>query len=172
MSLSGNVMREPNISRVVISAGAVDKELEKVKKLIEIITQKKAQINKSGSRTRIPAFGVKPKMELGTSVTLRGNEALEILRKLLGAIDNKLSVAQIDQNNFSFGIPEYINIPGMKYLREIGIMGFNVTVVFERAGVRVKKRKIKAGRIPKKQHVTREEIIGFMRKTFNTEVEE
>jgi len=165
-------MREPKISRVVLSAGAVDKNLEKAKKLLEMITQKRAQINKSGPRMRIPAFGVKPKMELGTSVTLRGNEAVEILRKLLGAIDNKLDLRQIDQNNFSFGIPEYINIPGMKYIREIGIIGFNVAVVFERAGVRVKKRKIKAGRLPKKQHVTREEIIEFMKKNFNTEVDE
>ncbi len=165
-------MREPKISRVVLSAGAVDKELEKAKRLLEVITQKKAQINKSGPRMRIPAFGVKPKMELGTSVTLRGNDAMEILRRLLGAIDNKLDVSQIDQNNFSFGIPEYINIPEMKYIRDIGVRGFNVAVVFERAGVRVKKRKIKIGRLPKKQNVTREEIIDFMKKTFNTEVVE
>ena len=170
--MSGNVMREPKISRVVLSAGAVDKELEKAKRLLEVITQKKAQINKSGPRMRIPAFGVKPKMELGTSVTLRGNDAMEILRRLLGAIDNKLDVSQIDQNNFSFGIPEYINIPEMKYIRDIGVRGFNVAVVFERAGVRVKKRKIKIGRLPKKQNVTREEIIDFMKKTFNTEVVE
>ena len=165
-----NVMRVPKISRVVLSAGAVDKELEKAKRLMEIITEKKAQINKSGPRMRIPAFGVKPKMELGTSVTLRGEEAMNILRRLLGAIDNQLHVKQIDKNNFSFGIPEYINIPGMKYVRDIGIRGFNVTVVFERPGVRVKKRKIKPGKIPSRQHVSPEEIIEFMKKTFKTEV--
>ena len=165
-----NIMRAPKIARVVLSAGAVDKELEKAKRLLEILTEKKAQINKSGPRMRIPAFGVKPKMELGTSVTLRGEDALNILKKLLGAIDNQLNVKQIDKNNFSFGIPEYINIPGMKYVRDIGVRGFNVTVVFERPGVRVKKRKIKPGKIPKKQHVSPEEIIEFMKSTFKTEV--
>jgi len=167
-----NIMRIPKITRVVLSAGAVDKDLEKAKKLLEIISDKKAQITKSGSRTRIPAFGVKPKMELGTSVTLRDEEAIDVLRKLLGAIDNKLRVKQIDKNNFSFGIPEYINIPGVKYMREIGIRGFNVTVVFERPGIRVKKRRIKTGKIPSRQHVTPEEIIDFMKKTFKTEIEE
>lgn len=167
-----NAMRTPKITRVVLSAGAVDKDLEKAKKLLEIISEKKAQITKSGPRMRIPAFGVKPKMELGTSVTLRNAEAVEILRKLLGAIDNRLRIGQIDKNNFSFGIPEYINIPGTKYLREIGIRGFNVTVVFERPGVRVKRRKIKAGRIPSKQHVTPEEIITYMKENFKTEVVE
>ncbi|MEK6792811.1 MAG: 50S ribosomal protein L5 [Nanoarchaeota archaeon] len=170
--MSINIMRAPKIARVVLSAGAVDKDLEKAKKLIELISEKKAQITKSGARTRIPAFGVRPKMELGTSVTLRDEDAIEVLRKLLGAIDNRLKVTQIDKNNFSFGIPEYINIPGMKYVREIGIRGFNVTVVFERPGVRVKKRKIKPGAIPTKQHVSPEEIIDYMKKTFKTEVTE
>jgi large subunit ribosomal protein L5 len=167
-----NVMRIPKITRVVLSAGAVDKDLEKAKKLLEIISEKKAQITKSGPRMRIPAFGVKPKMELGTSVTLRKRDAIEILRRLLGAIDNRLKVKQIDKNNFSFGIPEYIDIPGTKYLREIGIRGFNVTVVFERPGLRVKKRKIKTGKIPGRQNVTPEEIIDFMRQTFKTEIVE
>ncbi|MBS3083618.1 50S ribosomal protein L5 [Candidatus Pacearchaeota archaeon] len=167
-----NVMRVPKISRVVLSAGAVDKDLEKAKKLLELISEKKAQITKSGARTRIPAFGVRPKMELGTCVTLRNEDAVNVLGKLLGAIDNQLKVSQIDKNNFSFGIPEYINIPGMKYSREIGIKGFNVTVVFERSGVRVKKRKIKPGTVPKKQHVSPEEIIDYMKKTFKTEVVE
>ena len=165
-----NVMRIPKITRVVLSAGAVDKDLEKAKKLLETISRKKAQINVSGPRARIPAFGVKPKMELGTNVTLRNKEAIEVLRRLLGAIDNRLKVKQIDKNNFSFGIPEYINIPGTKYMREIGIRGFNVTVVFERSGLRVKKRKIKKGIIPKRQHVSPEEIIDYMKQTFKTEI--
>lgn len=165
-----NVMRIPKITRVVLSAGAVDKDLEKAKKLLEIVSEKKAQITKSGARTRIPAFGVKPKMELGTSVTLRNQEAIEMLRKLLGAIDNKLKISSIDKNNFSFGIPEYINIPGIKYLREIGIRGFNVTVVFERAGIRVKKRRIKTGKVPSRQHVTPGEIADYMKDNFKTEI--
>ncbi len=168
--MNQNIMRTPKITRIVLSAGAVDKELDKAKKLLEIISEKKAQITKSGPRTRIPAFGVKPKMELGTCVTLRGKEAMNLLGKLLGAIDNQLKESQIDKNNFSFGIHEYINIPGMKYMREIGIRGFNVTVVFERPGIRVKRRKIKMGRVPAKQHVPKEEIIEFMRKHFKTEV--
>ena len=165
-----NVMRIPKITRVVLSAGAIDKDLEKAKKLLEIVSEKKAQITKSGARTRIPAFGVKPKMELGTSVTLRNQDAVEMLRKLLGAIDNKLKISSIDKNNFSFGIPEYINIPGIKYLREIGIRGFNVTVVFERAGIRVKKRRIKTGKVPSRQHVTPEEIADYMKDNFKTEI--
>lgn len=166
--MSENVMRTPKIVKVVLSAGAVGKELVKAAKLLEILTEKKAQIIKSGPRRRIPAFNVKPNMELGTRVTIRGEESVKILQRLLGAIDNVLKKSQIGKNNFSFGIKEYIEIPGMEYDRDIGIRGFNVTVVFERAGARVKKRKIKTGKFPQRQMVKEEEIIKYMEETFKT----
>ncbi len=163
-------MMKPCIKRVVLSAGATETDLDRAVKLLELISERKSQVIKSGPRKRIPAFGVKPNMPLGTCVTVRGKEAIELLKKLLGAIDNTLKEKQIQENLVSFGIDEYINIPGMKYVREIGIRGFNVTIVFERPGVRVKKRKIKRGKLPRKQHVTKKEIIDFMKDKFKTEI--
>lgn len=164
-----NLMRTPKITKLVLSAGATGKELEKSVNLLEIISGKKPQIIKSGPRRRIPAFGVKPNMSLGACVTLRGKSAVDLLRRLLGAIDNRIKEKQLSENNFSFGIEEYINIPEMKYVREIGIKGFSITVVFERAGVRVKRKKIKRGKLPGKQYVSKEEIVKFMKDKFNTE---
>lgn len=162
-------MRSPKVSRIVISAGATGNDLDKAVMLLELVTGEKPQIVKSGPKRRIPAFGVKPLMPLGTNVTIRGKKALDLLRRLLGAIDNTLKNKQIEENNFSFGIDEYINIPDMKYSRDIGIRGFNVTVVFERAGVRVKKKKIKRGHLPSRQHVSKEEIVAFMKDKFKTQ---
>jgi len=56
----------------------------------------------------------------------------------------------------------------MEYHRDIGIMGLDVTVVFKRAGRRVRLKKIKNGKIPKKQIITKEEIIKFMENRFQT----
>ena len=78
---------------------------------------------------------------------------------------------KISENHFSFGIPEYIEIPGEEYDREIGMLGFKVTVVFKRRGKRVQKKKIKQGKLPKKQKVTKEEIIKFMEDKFDTVIE-
>ena len=47
-------------------------------------------------------------------------------------------------------------------------MGLDVTVVFKRTGRRVKLRKVKRGRIPKRQAITKEEIIKFMEDNFQT----
>jgi hypothetical protein len=59
----------------------------------------------------------------------------------------------------------------MVYLRDVGILGLDVSVAFTRAGRRVKIRKIKRGRLPRRQHVSEEEIIEFLETKFNTEVE-
>ena len=163
-----NPLREPKITKVVLSAGATGTDLEKAEKLLNMISDMKSQIIKSGPKRRIPAFGVKPNMPLGVRVTLRGKKAIALLKKLLGTIDNRLKEKQIDKNTFSFGIKEYIEIPGVEYVREIGIRGFNVTVAFERAGVRVKRRKIKRGKLPGKQQVSKDEIISFMKTKFKT----
>ena len=125
-----NKMRTVNLEKVVLSCGATGADLEKAQKLLQFLTGKKAQIVMAGSKTRIPDFGVKPGMELGTIVTLRKNDAKEILKKLLGAIDNSIKNSQISENTFSFGIHEYIEIPGVVYQREIGFRGLNVTATF------------------------------------------
>ncbi len=163
---SENPMRNIKLEKVVLSCGAKDQDLEKARKLLEHLSKRKAQI--IASRKRIPDFDVRPGLEVGARVTLRGKEATDLLKQLLGAIDNKLKKKQLSSNHFSFGIEEYIEIPGMEYKREIGIRGLNVTVVFARAGLRIKRKKIKSGRIPKKQHISEEEIISYMEKEFKT----
>ena len=87
---------------------------------------------------------------------------------MLVAIDNTLRKKQISQNNFSFGVKEYLEIPGIEYQRDIGIMGFDMTVVFKRAGRRVQLRKIKQGKVSIRQVITKEEIIKYMEENFQT----
>ena len=163
-----NKMQEVRMEKVVLSIGGTAEALEKGTKLLEIITGKKAAKQKSNKR--IPSFGVRPGLEVGCLVTLRGKTAEELLKRLLLPINNTLSRKQISENTFSFGIKEYIEISGMQYQRDIGIMGLDVTVSFSRAGKRVKLKKIKRGRIPRRQQISKEEIISFMKEKFNTEV--
>jgi large subunit ribosomal protein L5 len=161
-----NSMRKIKMEKVLLSAGATGDDLIKAKKLLELVSGKKAQILTSAKR--IPEFDVRPGLEVGTRVTVRGKDALELLKRLLSAIANELKTKQVSDNHFSFGVKEYIEIPGIEYQRDIGIRGFNTTVVFSRAGIRVKLKKIKRGQIPKRQHVSKEEIINYMKEAFKT----
>lgn len=166
--MKDNKMREIEIEKVVLSMGAVGDELEKAAKLLKLITGMKTI--KTKARKRIPNFGIHPGLEIGVKVTLRGKKAEEILKKLLATVDNKLKAKQINNEDFSFGIEEYIEIPGIEYQRDIGIKGLNVTVVFKRKGKRVETKKIKREKMPKRQRATKQEIIEFLNKNFNAEI--
>ena len=160
-----NKMKKIRIEKVVLNIGGTGDELEKGFKLLQLLTERKPA--KMKSRKRIPALGVRPNLEVGAVVTIRKG-AEDFLKRMLSAIDNTLKEKQISTNNFSFGIKEYIEIPKVEYPRDIGIRGLDVTVVFKRAGRRVGIRKIKRGTIPKRQIITREEIIKFMEENFGT----
>ena len=164
--ITENPMRTIKIERVILSCAAVGADLEKSVKLLEILSKGKPQ--RVASTKRIPDFGVRPGLEVGTNITLRGETAIHLLKRLLGAVENTLKKKQISENHFSFGIHEYIEIPGIEYQREIGIRGLSVTVVFSRPGLRVKRKKIKAGKVSHKQSIPAEEIINYMEENFAT----
>ena len=163
-----NPMRTVKMDKVVLSVGGTAEKLEKGVKLLKLLTNRKPAKMKSSKR--IPTFGVRPKLEVGAVVTIR-KDMEGLLRRMLAAIDNQLKKKQISENNFSFGLKEYIEIPGVEFQRDIGIIGFDVTVVFKRTGRRVRLRKMKQGRIPKRQNISKEEIIKFMEENFNTKFE-
>jgi large subunit ribosomal protein L5 len=109
--MAENKMREIKLEKVVLNIGGVADKLDKGEILLKTLTGKKPCRVKATKR--IPTWSVRPGLEVGVKVTLRGKDALEILKKLLPAIDNILKEKQIQKNCFSFGIHEYIEIPGM-----------------------------------------------------------
>jgi large subunit ribosomal protein L5 len=159
------VMRQIKIEKIVLSVGGTGEHLEKGFKIIEILTGKKPA--KMRTKKRIPSLEIRPNLEVGAVSTIRKNLE-EFLKKMLAAVDNNLKKSQISENNFSFGIKEYIEIPGIEYQRDVGIVGLDVTVVFKRAGRRVGLKKIKRGKISRRQKITKEEIIKFMEEKFQT----
>ena len=160
-----NIMRNVKIEKVILGVGGIGDELEKGVKLLKFLTNRIPSKRKSSKR--IPELEVRPGLFVGAIVTIR-KDFDGILKKLLSSVDNTLKKSQIGENGFSFGIKEYIEIPGMEYQREIGIMGLDVTIVFKRAGKRIMIKKVKRGKIPKRHRVSKEEIIKFMEEKFNT----
>ena len=158
-------MKEIKLEKVILNIGGVGEKLDKGVILLEKISGKKSV--KVQATKRIPTWAVRPGLEVGTKITLRGKEALLMIKKLLPAIDNTLKEKQVQDNFFSFGIHEYIEIPEVEYIREVGIMGFEVTVVFSRPGKSIEKRKVKRGK-SKRLVVTKEEIEKYLINKFNT----
>ncbi len=164
-------MKEVLIDKIVVNIG-VGAEPEKMKKAQQIIKQVTGKnATKTQGKERIPDWGVRPGLDLGLKVTLRKKEAMEFLKKVLPAKENKLKIKSFDkEGNFGFGIREHIDIPGLKYDPKLGIIGFDVLVGLRKKGYRVKYRRIEKRKIGEKQRVTREEAMDFV-KSLGVELE-
>jgi large subunit ribosomal protein L5 len=165
-----NSMREIKIEKVVLNCGGIGDKLDKSAKLLKMITGKNAV--RTTSNKRIPDFGVRPGLEIGCKITLTGKEAIDLLKKLMQAKNNSFLKRQFNEGTFSFGIPEYIEIPGVNFQREIGMLGLDVNVKFKRAGFSIDKKKIKSGKIPNRHKISKEETIEFMEKNFQIKLTE
>ena len=166
-----NPMRQIRIEKLTlnIGSGTNNVKLEKGMKLIQNLTGKPPV--KTFTTKRIPTWGVRPGLPIGCKLTLRKKEAIEVLERLLKSKENQLSSRQFDSSgNFSFGIHEYIDIPGAKYDPVIGIMGLEVCVTLERTGFRIKRRRTKNSKIPKKHSISKDEAIDYISNTFSTTV--
>lgn len=150
-----NNMRNIKLEKVVLNIGGTGEKLDKGFILLKTLSGKKPV--KVQATKRIPVWRVRPGLEVGVKVTLRGEEAEKILTRVFPAIENTLKSKQIKDNFVSFGIPEYIEIPDMEYIREVGIMGLEVTAVFVRKGKRIEREKTKTGKT-KRQIVSADEI--------------
>lgn len=167
-----NPMREIEIEKLVLNCGGTEEKLERSVKLLKMITKDRT-VHQIKSNKRIPAFGISPGKKSGCKVTIRDKEKIkDLLKRFFAALDNEIKRKQIRENQLSFGVNEYIEIPGLEYDREIGILGLEASLVFKRKGKRVKMRKIKRGKYPKKQAVNEEEIIDFLNKNFKLEIVE
>jgi large subunit ribosomal protein L5 len=84
-----------------------------------------------------------------------------------------LSQNNFDNNgNVSFGIHEYIDIPGVKYDPKIGIMGLQASLTLQRPGFRIKRRKIMKRKIPRKHMISQGEAIKFLKDNFAIKLKE
>jgi large subunit ribosomal protein L5 len=167
-----NPMKEVEMEKLVLNCGGTDDKLEKSVKLLKMISVDR-KVYQTKSTKRIPAFGISPGKRSGCKVTIRDKKKIiDLLKRFFAALDNVIKKKQIRENHVSFGIKEYIEVPGLEYDREIGILGFEASLVFKRKGKRVKMRKTKRGKYPKRQSVTEQEITDFLIKNFRVEVVE
>ena len=151
--------------------GEAGEKLKKALKLLQSIGGKKPVLTKSYKR--IPTWSVRPGLEIGSKVTLRGENAKKTLVRLLKAVENRINPKSFDlQGNFSFGIRECIDIPELEYDPEIGIIGLEVAVTLERRGYRVKKRKYNKSKIGKNHIINKEESMKYVIDNFGVTIGE
>jgi large subunit ribosomal protein L5 len=168
-----NPMQQPRIEKITlnIGAGKDQNRLEKGVVVLKMLTG--IDPIKTVTQKRIPTWGLRPGLPIGCKLTLRKNKAVEILKRLLDAKEKRLRDTYFDNaGNISFGIHEYIDIPGITYDPKIGVLGLQVCVTLEKPGYRIKRRKIEQKTVPKKHMVSKSEAMTFMQKSFGITIGE
>jgi large subunit ribosomal protein L5 len=166
-----NPMQDLRIQKLVVHMGVGEsgEKLSRAEEMLSRITDQKPV--KAIAKKTQPAFGTRKGSPIGCKVTLRSDAAESFFETSMGIIDRQLAASQFDdRGNFSFGIEEHTDFPGMSYDPSIGIFGMDVNVVLERRGTRISRRKVNQRRLPQKQRVKREEAIRFLQEHYKVEV--
>lgn len=166
-----NPMLRPRISYVVVncSVGKSGEPLQKaVKVLGEITGQKPAQCK---AKQTVREFGIRKDEPVACKVTLRGNRAIEFLKKSLSVADFKLKESSFDdEGNVSFGVKEHIQLPGVRYDPDVGIIGFDVCIRIEKHGYRVSRRRRMRAAVPRSHRVGKSEAIAFLQQALGVKI--
>ncbi len=166
-----NPLRSIKVGKVVlnVATGKSGDPLEKAKKVLNQLTGR-TPVTKRAKKA-VKDFGVRKGEPIAAVVTLRKDQSAEFLNRALEAIGNRVKLSSFDDfGNLSFGIKEHIEIPGTKYVPELGIFGMTVHVALERPGYRIRRRSIRRSKIGSSHYVSKEEAIAYMQSNFKIQV--
>jgi large subunit ribosomal protein L5 len=166
-----NEMREPMLGKVVVNIGVGEagEKVSRASSLLESLTGQ-TPVRTAAKRTNRD-FNVRKGEMIGCKVTLRNGKAREFLSKAFESVDSSVQSRWFDEEgNFSFGIEEHINLPGVRYDPKIGIYGMDVSVTIERKGYRIKRRKVRKKKIPRHHRISKAEAMDFIKNEFDVRV--
>ncbi|MHA2009351.1 MAG: 50S ribosomal protein L5 [Promethearchaeota archaeon] len=166
-----NPMKKPYLEKIVlnIGVGVGGEELEKASSVLVQITGRKTI--RTQSKVNVKEFNLRKGRPIGCKITVRGNDAKKLLKRLLIVNNNKILRKSFDNfGNFAFGIDEHIKIPQTEYEAGIGLWGLDVCGRIIRPGMRVKTRRKKRSKIPQHHYVSRLEAQYFLKQNFGVEV--
>ena len=113
-------MKKISLEKVVLNMG-IGKSGDVIdisKKAIEQISGKKPSTRNAKEAQR--EWGVRKGEPIGVAVTIRGNDAVVLLKRLLEAKGNTINGKSVDNfGNYSFGINEHIDIGCIDKLKDI-----------------------------------------------------
>ena len=166
-----NTMKKISIAKVVLNMGVgkSGEPIEQAKLALEQIAGQKP--NSRNAKATQRDWGVHKGEPIGVAVTLRRQPAIELIKRLFTAKGNQMKGSSFDDfGNLSFGIKEHIDIPGVKYDPQIGILGLNVSISLERPGFNIRFRSKHKASVGNHHRITSEEAKAFLTKEFGIEV--
>lgn len=164
-------MKKIRLEKVVLNMGVgrSGDSIEIAKKALDHISGKKSCARDAKETQR--DWGVRKGEPIGVSVTIRGEDAKQLLKRLLESRGNQVRGRAFDNfGNYSFGIKEHIDIPGVKYDPQIGILGLGISVTLTRPGYGIRRRSKHKANVGKNHIITSKEAKDYLVKEFGVTV--
>ena len=166
-----STMKKISLEKVVLNMG-VGKSgdiIDVASKALEQISGKKPSTRNAKETQR--EWGVRKGEPIGVAVTIRGNDAVVLLKRLLEAKGNTVNGKSFDNfGNYSFGINEHIDIPDVKYDPQIGILGLGISVTLTRPGYSIRKRSKHKASVGKTHVITNQEAKNYLTKEYGVTI--
>ena len=164
-------MKKITLDKVVLNMG-IGKSgdiIQVAKRALEQISGKKPSTRNARETQR--DWGVRKGEPIGVAVTVRGEDAVVLLKRLLEAKGNSINGKSFDNfGNFSFGINEHIDIPDVKYEPSIGILGLGISIALTRPGYGIRKRSKHKASVGKSHVITNQEAKDYLVKEFGVTI--
>ena len=165
-------MKKISLEKVVlnIGTGKSGDRIDIAKRALEQISGKKPSTRNAKEAQR--EWGVRKGEPIGVAVTVRGDDAVVLLKKLLEAKGNTVKGKSFDNfGNYSFGINEHIDIPNVKYDPQLGILGLGISITLTRPGYSIRKRSKHKASVGKSHIITNQESKDYLVKEYGVTVE-
>ena len=164
-------MKKISLEKIVLNMG-IGKSgdvIDIAKRALEQISGKKPSTRNAKETQR--EWGVRKGEPIGVAVTIRGDDAVVLLKRLLEAKGNTVNGKSFDNfGNYSFGINEHIDIPDVKYDPQIGILGLGISITLTRPGYSIRKRSKHKASVGKTHVITNQESKDYLVKEYGVTV--
>ncbi len=164
-------MKKITVAKVVLNMG-VGKSgdpIERARRALQQISGQ--QPNTRAARATQRDWGVHKGEPIGVAVTIRKQPAIELMKRLFAAKGNQIKGSSFDNfGNVSFGIKEHIDIPGVKYDPDIGIVGLNISISLTRPGFNIRVRSKHKASVGRGHIITAETAKAFLSHEFGIQV--
>ena len=164
-------MKKISLEKVVLNMGLGKSGdvITTAQKALEQISGKKPSTRNAKAAYR--DWGVRKGEPIGVAVTVRGEDGIALLKRLLEAKGNTVNGRSFDNfGNFSFGINEHIDIPGVKYDPQVGILGLGISITLTRPGYGIRTRSKHKASVGKNHVIKSQEAKDYLAKEFGVTV--
>jgi large subunit ribosomal protein L5 len=174
MSDAINPMATPRITKVSVNIGVGEggERLVNAESVLELVTGVKPQ--RTLGRIQNRDLKVRQGAPIGCKATMRKQEDIKkFLTDAFWVRENTIPAWNFDrEGNLSFGIRDYTDFPNQKYDPDIGIYGMDITVVLERPGHRVSRRRRARGKVGMGHRLDPVESRAWFSENFGIEIME